>query len=349
MNSFSIIIPIYNGEKYLNEAVSSILNQKYEDYEIILIDDGSTDATKKICQRFENNDNVKYLYKSNGGVSSARNLGILNATKEYLMFMDADDLLAYDSLDYFNTLIEKNKNPDIVSALICGDKKQLGTNEDAIESCHIPDKSDLIYKILNYNFLSNCKLGNLRSSCARVYKNSLIKNSKILFDTRLKIGEDMAFFLEAAINAKEIVIGNKYIYYYRKNELSVMQTLTWKGSIQSDLYINKVKSILKKNGYRCDIISIFFETCERDWLTIIQGNIPLKEKLKILSDLCEQENYIYFSKHPSNNLGLLFKLYLFSIRKRQVLLWFFLIELKSFKLKSNRRTEFAFKQLEEKC
>ena len=118
---FSIIIAMYNSEKYIKDTLESIINQtmNFEDnIEIIVVDDGSTDNSKVICNDYVNKypNNIKYLYKQNGGVSSARNLGIKNAKGKYFNFLDSDDLLSNNALEVVYDFFEKNKyDIDMVS------------------------------------------------------------------------------------------------------------------------------------------------------------------------------------------------------------------------------------------
>ena len=106
----SVIVPIYDIEKYLNKCIESIVNQSYENLEIILIDDGSTDESGKICDKWKEKDGrIKVIHKENGGLSDARNVGIENSTGEILYFIDGDDYIDFDIIDnlYFS-LLENN-------------------------------------------------------------------------------------------------------------------------------------------------------------------------------------------------------------------------------------------------
>ena len=104
----SIIIPVYNREKYIEECLNSILSQTFNDYEILLIDDGSNDNTGIICDKYaEENKKIKVFHKKNGGVSSARNLGLRCAKGKWIIFVDSDDVLAKESLTIMNSIINK--------------------------------------------------------------------------------------------------------------------------------------------------------------------------------------------------------------------------------------------------
>ena len=112
-NSFSIIIPVYNSEKYLEACISSIINQNYQNFELILVDDGSTDNSASILKKYSKLDErVKTVYKENGGVSSARNTGIDTSKNDYIIFVDSDDILEKNTLDYYNKLVNENIGVD---------------------------------------------------------------------------------------------------------------------------------------------------------------------------------------------------------------------------------------------
>ncbi|MFQ6739306.1 MAG: glycosyltransferase family 2 protein, partial [Alphaproteobacteria bacterium] len=108
MDKVSVIIPVYNTEKFLPQCLNSIIYQTYKNLEIIIVNDGSTDNSDEICQTFAKHDKrIKIIYQTNSGVSAARNKGLLNATGDYVHFIDSDD---YINLDYYEKIISGNKN-----------------------------------------------------------------------------------------------------------------------------------------------------------------------------------------------------------------------------------------------
>ena len=116
MCEISIIVPVYNVEKYLKKCVKSILNQTLDNYEVILVDDGSTDSSGDICERLQSEDNrIKVFHKKNGGLSDARNYGVRYSSGKYITFIDSDDYIRkdyleilYNSILYNSILLEKN-------------------------------------------------------------------------------------------------------------------------------------------------------------------------------------------------------------------------------------------------
>ena len=111
---FSIIVPVYNVEKYVKQCINSILSQTYINYELILVDDGSTDSSGSICDSFKNNKLIKVFHKKNGGLSDARNYGFKKAEGEYVIFLDSDDYwIDNDFLSNINKMLIK-KNYDLI-------------------------------------------------------------------------------------------------------------------------------------------------------------------------------------------------------------------------------------------
>lgn len=130
---FSIIVPVYNVERYLNQCVDSILRQSYGDFELILVDDGSIDFSPSICDNYASRDNrVKVIHKSNAGLSDARNKGLSCATGDYVVFIDSDDFIEQQSLEMFRTAIIHYNYPDLlITTLIStyNDKEIIGDRE----------------------------------------------------------------------------------------------------------------------------------------------------------------------------------------------------------------------------
>ena len=119
MKKISVIVPVYNVERYLKRCIESIINQTYKDLEIILVDDGSTDSSGNICDEYKKIDKrISVIHKKNGGLSDARNEGLKVVTGTYIAFVDSDDFLDLDMYEYMQKNIEK-ENADIV---ICGTK-----------------------------------------------------------------------------------------------------------------------------------------------------------------------------------------------------------------------------------
>lgn len=178
----SVIVPVYNTEKYLHKCVDSILAQTFTDFELLLIDDGSTDNSGKICNEYAAKDNrVKVFHKENGGVSRARNLGIDNARGEYLSFIDSDDYIRPDMYAELVAVADKY-NVDLAVSDIELNGKVLNNKTPASRKL---EKQEISNKVLPY-FTQSDNTG------AGAYTTMLIKRS-VLIENTVRFYEDFAF------------------------------------------------------------------------------------------------------------------------------------------------------------
>lgn len=203
----SIIVPVYNVEKYLEECIKSIISQTHSNLEIILVNDGSTDNSGRILDEFSTiDDRIKVIHKKNEGVSIARNTGIDCATGEYICFSDADDYLKEDYVEYLlNLILIKNSDISLTKEMFTTfHKKQI--DNDIIEEYSAEDTT---YEILTYNIPIGvyCKM----------FKRDFLNNNKIRFLPNIFIGEGFNFNTYAFQRANNVMIGHKKIYFYRRN------------------------------------------------------------------------------------------------------------------------------------
>ena len=188
MTKISIIIPVYNASESLDRCVCSVLEQTYPSFEVVLVDDGSTDGSSAICDRYASEDTrVVVIHKTNGGVSSARNAGIEAASGEFLMFLDADDVLSLDALDLMSA-----KDADMVMG---GFRKVVSGRTSYVR---VP-KCDKLYngsgQICDF-FDDNIGVKDsymLNSSCFKLYRRQILMDNGLRFDEALKYGEDKMF------------------------------------------------------------------------------------------------------------------------------------------------------------
>ena len=209
----SVIVPIYNVEKYLKCCVDSIINQTYKNLEIILVDDGSTDNSPKICDEYKNiDDRIVVIHKKNGGVSSARNDGIKKAKGIYISFVDSDDWIDENYIsDLYNSSL--NNNTDIVC---CGYKRVYENKSEIININRfneIIDNTELVNNILNVQTgFGFCHM--------KLIKKELIGN--VHFSEKLVVGEDALFIIQISNKATASFV-NKPLYNYRFNHESVVR------------------------------------------------------------------------------------------------------------------------------
>jgi glycosyltransferase involved in cell wall biosynthesis len=226
----SFIVPIYNVEKYLKECIDSILNQNLSDYEIILVNDGSTDGSKDICEKYvQEHENINLITTENQGQSAARNLGIELAKGEYIAFIDSDDYYSINSLKNFEKLLMEYPSTDVI----------IGKVKMFFEG------SNLVKPKLKYNNISNVNGMNgedgldylintsqfLQSVYSYIVKKELITKNNISFNPKYKAYEDLDFTLKVFIGAKEIRAVDLFFLMYRKNRIG---QITYKGNLKRD-------------------------------------------------------------------------------------------------------------------
>lgn len=214
----SVIIPVYNVSDYLRQCLDSVIAQTYKNLEIILIDDGSTDESGRICDKYAQHDErIRVLHKENRGVSSARNIGIDQAKAKYLCFVDADDIILPDYVLYLYRLLITHQ----ADISICGYVKLKNIDEYSDkekEYIRVYKKQealkDLMYKrnITGYSYL-------------KLYKKELLRD--IYFDEELSVAEDFDFVYRCLLKTNKIIFGSKVLYIYRQHEESCMHSDNW--------------------------------------------------------------------------------------------------------------------------
>ena len=249
----SIIVPVYNIEQYLQECIESILNQVYENYEVILINDGSTDNSLQICNELsKNNKNIKVLDKANSGPSSARNEGIKVAKGKYISFIDGDDMISEYMIEKMVSLAEFNQ-ADVV---ICG--YETFPNGKKSYFNYYSDKPLTPYEFIKYNKKIHSH-GDLCFSWRYVYKKELIDSKNIKFNEDIKIGEDVIFNLEVIMESNRICTINDTLYYYRTNRVNSLMRTPYKPFLEEHLKLQYNEKIRLSKKYGLDKIDDWME------------------------------------------------------------------------------------------
>lgn len=215
----SVIMPVYNSEKYVTKAIDSILNQTYKEFELILVNDGSTDNSLEVCNKFRELDSrVKVITKENGGLCSARNVGLDNAVGEYVAFIDNDDEFVQNYLEVAVSTLEKY-GADIFRC----NRKRIQIYDDGstkTDVSGVPEYKEFPYVVNSNEFFSDYyqikKSGAMYGIWNGVYRIGLFKD--IRFNTSIKCGgEDWLLNLQLYNKAKKVVFVNDPLYiYYRR-------------------------------------------------------------------------------------------------------------------------------------
>ena len=207
---FTIIVPVYNSEKFIKRCISSILNQNFFDYEIIIINDCSTDASNRICKKFrqDNLNKIKLIKnEKNLGAGQSRNLGLKYASGRYIIFLDSDDYLLENSLNSLEKNIKKKNYPDVILNHIIQNKNPISNIKELNYFSEKKLSKSKFLKILSQkNYLPN--------ECWRiVVSRNLIAENKIVFK-KIKIAEDASFIFKIFIYMKNILINkNKFLFH----------------------------------------------------------------------------------------------------------------------------------------
>ena len=328
----SVIVPIYNGEDYIHSFMANIENQHYENFEVIFVDDGSTDNTLSVCEKLEQkNEKIKVIHKNNGGPSSARNVGIDSSTGDYIVFFDIDDEFS-DSILSDNVKIAIENDAEVVMwnfRLIC-----------------LRDGKDSITKIgKNFNgnsidFFHNYLISVLDNEMFNPPWNKLIKRSVIIdndirFDERFSIYEDILFSYQLQNNIERISVNDDIYYDYIIKE---------KGSLLTKFHEECFEVILEifkealRYGARFQDNSEQIKRFKEQMLHLTKGFIKqicitedcsYNDKKKLLSEISNNPIYMMVSSECDNKMKafpakimMRFKLYCMLIMYYKVLDFF---------------------------
>ena len=221
----SVIIPVFNAEKYLSQCIESVLSQTCYGLELILVNDGSTDQSEKIISDYINDDRVIYIKQENKGVSAARNVGLSHASGEYIVFVDADDCLVPDSL--YKRVAQAEKTDLLIS------------NYYRLKDASVKEKEEYINEEKNLSVVEALWSISPKSTIGyqgylwnKVFRKEVIKKNSIQFDLSVAYGEDRLFIGQYITYCKRISLDKEVVYCYRLSDESAMvsfDTITHKN------------------------------------------------------------------------------------------------------------------------
>ena len=221
MPKISVIVPVYKAEQYIRRCVDSILAQTFTDFELLLIDDGSPDNSGAICDEYAAKDSrVKVFHKENGGVSSARNLGLDNATGEWITFVDSDDWIVYDYLQLCISTSENNHLDFLKFDLGGNYLKEQDSNQNI-------NKDNLIEVLTLNNFIKK----SFNYSVTSFIKTTII--GKLRFNELMKYAEDQLFIFQVLSNCNTCGYLHKRIYKYMINPNSATHSIDGTSMLSS--------------------------------------------------------------------------------------------------------------------
>lgn len=322
MPKISLIIPVYNVEKYLSRLLDSVISQTFEDFEAILVNDASTDNSGKICDEYSKKDNRITVYHKNAnqGVSSCRNTGLELAKGEYICFSDSDDCL---EPFYLECLM--NSSADLVISGV----KNLFSNGKVCSNLKYENN---FFNNIDLNLI--CKMienKSLNYVVSKRFSTKLIKSNNIRFDDSFSLGEDTMFVAEYVIYCQnvEFLSEEPYLYYQNLNtslssfDLEFVSKLLKANEKIIDTLHNKFKNIEKTEAWKKRIWSLFYYSV----FQIVKSNLSFRKKVKRLNMIFTDPQFVELSKniddYMCNDSKLLRKI--ISTRNANIVVLFFKI------------------------
>ena len=306
----SIIVPIYNAEQYLSECIDSLVNQSFEDIEIILINDGSTDNSSKICKEYEEKDKrINYIEIKNSGVSHARNVGVENANGKWITFIDADDWV---SADYCEKLISyANEDVGLVIArtvsvqngIIYGD----GFQGRKVASFKTAEEKLVLYKSIVSDAPKVRKYPHIATCSAKLFRKDIIDKFKIRYKTSLKYYEDAIFNMEVIRNSNTVLVTSDILYYYRVNSTSSTQVFCDDTVKYYENAASEVKKIIINYSLAMeeDYYQFNIKNIDTFMTNYFKAKLRLEEQYSFVRNICNRDifcealNKVKWKDHPS--------------------------------------------------
>lgn len=234
----SIVVPVFNNEKYIERCIRSICNQTYTNIEIVIVNDGSTDSTRKICEQMSSEDSrIRLLNIENGGVSNARNQGIEFSTGNYLMFVDADDYIEKDMCEFLLKIMNERHVDVVVSERIIED--MLG---NLVHGANVK-KARVVCFDEKFSFVASdicCVVTGI------LYRSSVLEG--IRFDSHFFVAEDSLFFYMVLHKCKKYFITDKLFYHYVTYPESASHGMIDQKKYTEILAWNEIKKIVPKSN-----------------------------------------------------------------------------------------------------
>lgn len=289
MAKFSIIIPLYNCKNYIVEALESALNQDYQDFEVIVINDGSTDGSEKLIEPYLDGGKVRLISQENKGLFHTRLVGLDNAKNDYCLFLDSDDRLELNALSTLNEIIEK-ENADVVFFRLTRfyeDGTQKSSNQ-VFDKDGFVDRNEILSLLYRDNKVNSIVL--------KAFKRGLINTAELQDFPRITVGEDSVFTLKLFENTDKIYYTQKVLYNYRMLYVSMTHSIDkssyFGGKFIIELFLQSCKKMQLEN-LESDIYAHFFKKVAS---TIFYGKYLAKGKkqeyIEMLKSIAEDEFFI---------------------------------------------------------
>lgn len=321
MVKVSVVVPVYNCDKYINKCLESISGQTFKDLEIILVDDGSTDASGELCDAFaKKDDRVKVYHKPNGGVSSARNFGLSKASGEYVMFVDSDDYILSDGIKKAEEYLLKS-----VDLIFFAPTENM-----------LKHDSEKYKEMSRFDVIENYSVWQkyFYSPWSKFFKKSIIAEHSLNFNEQMKYNEDAEFIHRYLVFCLNICFVNDYFYKYTVRKGSLSHSMNYEKVKNMSYTLGSIEVFLgKDNLYRAgeffgayfkNYIFILLNSDRKNYKQLFKSfkdDAVLKEYLKYYDAQGFKQKFLkrLYVGHKFTALNLTVKLYklIFKIKNRR--------------------------------
>ena len=300
----TVVVPVYKVEKYLDHCVNSIVSQSYENLEIILVDDGSPDRCPEMCDRWAERDSrIKVFHQENRGLSAARNVGIANATGQYICFVDSDDFIDVDMVRRTYELAEKEQAELVVFGMghASEDGQVIGKDmptpqEKTYRGCAVQDV--FFPEIVSHNPETGKSFNVILSACVVLFSMELIRRTNWFFvSEREIISEDSFSLLELFSFVRSVAILEEALYYHCENAASLTQVYREDRQEKNMHFYHAALELICTLGYSAAVKSpvscLFINLTISAMKRIVTAEYRLKEKIRLLKDIVTNETVQY--------------------------------------------------------
>lgn len=318
MKKVSIIVPVYNGQDFINRCLNSLINQTYSNVEIIVINDGSTDNSLDLLKKY--NDKIILINKENSGVSDSRNLGLEKASGDYIMFCDIDDW--YEKVTVEKAVCEIG-NYDLLKyreTRVFSDGSSIKRKENLAPMLYEKEEIDIVIRRL-------FDLSWATHIYCFIYKTEIIKKNNIRFNSKIRYGEDANFILQYLLKVKNIKVIDEYLYNYYENSNSVTNNYSsiFKNMENLQIFRSETLKILG-NKYKKELDQFFLNLI----LLFLEKPFDILKTKKEIKDyykkICNLLNGLV-NDLPSNNYSKKWKILIYLIKHNRYIFLYLYIKL----------------------
>lgn len=296
----SVVIPVYNAEKYLHRCIESILAQQFKDLELLLIDDGSSDDSGRICDEYATKDErVVVFHRKNSGASASRNFGIEHAKGHYVCFVDADD---YVDADYISGMLAAVSNDDDADICLSGMKRDADgkISQMLCFERQVLQLSDLTSELFYRTILH-------RGPCCKLFRNEILNRQQIRFPEGISFGEDAVFYYQYLLCCKSIAYADNSSYYYVAHEGVSLSTRIH----QPEQLVFHIKSryeltqqLVEKNGLSIEFPEEFYVIKVNELKILLSAAFTYHRSIsrckKIMAEVIENTAFGVNTLHPKS-------------------------------------------------